>query len=144
MRTVKKVANSYNCESYDIANPSFLSLKNRGLANSRKLRTVINANRFVPYIIIYANKIWLELWTSVKNVNYFCNNNQFNSISLNRYLKFELITKDLIFRESIAPICTIRQITKHFSINLLCDIPVVLLKWFKALKDRQFEPVSSN
>ena len=37
MRTVKKVANSYNCESLDIANPSFLSLKNRGLANPSKV-----------------------------------------------------------------------------------------------------------
>ena len=37
MRTVKKVANSYNCESLEIANPSFLSLKNRGLANPSKV-----------------------------------------------------------------------------------------------------------
>ena len=37
MRTVKKVANSYNCESLGIANPSFLSLKNRGLANPSKV-----------------------------------------------------------------------------------------------------------
>ena len=37
LRTVKKVANSDNCESYDIANPSFLSLKNRGLANPSKV-----------------------------------------------------------------------------------------------------------
>ena len=37
MRTVKKVANSDNCESYDIADLSFLSLKNRGLANPSKV-----------------------------------------------------------------------------------------------------------
>ena len=37
MRTVKKVANSYNCESLELANPSFLSLENRGLANPSKV-----------------------------------------------------------------------------------------------------------
>ena len=37
MRTVKKVAKSYNCESLEIANPSFLRLKNRGLANPSKV-----------------------------------------------------------------------------------------------------------
>ena len=37
MRSAKKVANSYNCESLDIANPTFLSLKNRGLANPSKV-----------------------------------------------------------------------------------------------------------
>ena len=37
MRTVKKVANSYNCESLEIANPSFFSLKNRGLAKPSKV-----------------------------------------------------------------------------------------------------------
>ena len=37
MRTVNKVANSYNCESLEIANHSFLGLKNRGLANPSKV-----------------------------------------------------------------------------------------------------------
>ena len=61
MRTVKKVANSYNCESLEIANPSFLSLKNRGLANPSKVanREYCESLRaqFLPFV---GNDFWIS------------------------------------------------------------------------------------
>ena len=47
MRTVKKIANSDNCESYDIENPSFLSLKNRGLVNHDLVDAVEHENKVI-------------------------------------------------------------------------------------------------